>query len=46
LKPTLHQAILAQATAVEAVPMALMKPLATGKEKELNQLFIWGLDSI
>jgi hypothetical protein len=46
LKPALHQAILAQATAVEAVPMALMKPLAAGKEKELKQLFIWGLDSI
>lgn len=46
LKPTLHQAILAQASAVEAVPMALMKTLAGGKEKELKQLFIWGLDSI
>jgi GNAT superfamily N-acetyltransferase len=41
-----HQAILAQASAVETLPMALMKPLDEGKEKELNQLFIWGLDSI
>jgi GNAT superfamily N-acetyltransferase len=41
-----HQAILAQASAVETVPMALMKILREGKEKELNQLFIWGLDSI
>lgn len=46
LKTSWHQAILAQASAVEAVPMALMKTLGEDKEKELNQLFIWGLDSI
>jgi N-acetylglutamate synthase-like GNAT family acetyltransferase len=46
LKAEWHQAIIAQASAVEAVPMALMKPLLEGKDKELNQLFIWGLDSI
>ncbi len=46
LKPSWHQEILDQASAVEAVPMALMKPLREGKGKELNQLFIWGLDSI
>ncbi|WP_141736050.1 GNAT family N-acetyltransferase [Oligoflexus tunisiensis] len=46
LQPAWHQEILAQASAVEAVPMALMKVLEKGKEKELHQLFIWGLDSI
>jgi GNAT superfamily N-acetyltransferase len=46
LKPSWHQDILAHASAVETVPMALMKPLNEEKEKELNQLFIWGLDSI
>jgi GNAT superfamily N-acetyltransferase len=46
LTPSWHQDILAQATAVEAVPMALMKSLTGKNAKELNQLFIWGLDSI
>jgi GNAT superfamily N-acetyltransferase len=46
LKPLWHQQILAQASAVEAVPMALMKTLQQESKKELNQLFIWGLDSI
>jgi len=46
LKPVWHQEILAQASAVEAVPMALMKNLQEENEKALNQLFIWGLDSI
>ncbi|HYX39877.1 MAG TPA: GNAT family N-acetyltransferase [Oligoflexus sp.] len=46
LKPAWHQEILAQASAVEAVPMALMRILKEGRESELAQLFIWGLDSI
>lgn len=46
LEPAWHGQIVAQAAAVELVPMALMKPLARACEKELDQLFIWGLDSI
>ncbi len=47
LKGSWHHDILEQATAVETVPMALVKILNEKRSKEeLQKLFIWGLDSI
>jgi len=47
LDPSWHQDFLEEASAVEALPMALVKVLhASRSREELQNLFIWGLDSI